>query len=136
MLPQAYGGIDLGRARREVDRSTWASEVEEKVVWETQGAGSITTPAIYFKTAFEGEPAFYYGVELGDGLTLVTGDYPFVSAGVAEWGSFQVKEGGASFYTSVVLWMTVESVTAYTLRWTFMFGGTALKNRHHIPGGA
>ena len=136
-LPRSYRGLDAGRLQRETDRSSWAREVEEVVTWETVGAGNVNTPVIYFKTAFEGEPHFHYGVELGEGLTLAVGDYPFCSAGVAEWGIVQAKvEGSPSSYTSVTLWLTVDSAASYTLRWRFVFGGTALRNREHIPGGA
>lgn len=139
MLPgsHTFTGADRGRLQREVDRSAWARESREIIVWETIGAGSVTTPVIYFKTAFENEPHFYYGIETGENTILAAGDYPFASAGVAEWGIVQAKiEGAASFYTSVILWMTVESAASYELRWTFTFGGTAIRNRQHIPGGA
>lgn len=131
-----FRSVDQARLSRERDRSTWAVEQHEYVLWETFGAGSVLTPPILFKKAFEGQPSFYYGVEADPISPLVAGDYPFLSSGVAEWGIVQANdEGRASFHTSATVWITVDSVNNYTLRWTFTFSGTVMRNREYIGGG-
>lgn len=131
----SFRGIDNTRRSREIDRSAWAGDGREVLVWQTQGTGYVVTPEIKFRTVFDGEPFFSYGVELQEGETLAEGDFPFVSAGVAQWGIIRsnvTDDERPVFYTSAVIWIAVDATKEYKLQWRFAFQGTVMRNREHI----
>jgi len=119
--------------RVDLDRRTWASPTNVVFAFETNGAGSIMTPELEFGISYEGAPFFSSGVALVSG-ELTSGDYPFVTVGVAEWITKDVGDedfiikGIKPSHTGAILWINVSSRGTYKLRHSFVFQGTAFKN--------
>ncbi len=117
---------------QELDRRTWASFTSVVMDYETIGSGSFLTPELKFGVRFSGSPYLSSGAALGEVSSLVDGDYPFVSVGVAEWvtmsfGEDAVAAGAQLEHVGVKLWISVSSRTSYKIRHTLAFEGLAMK---------
>ena len=85
---------DINR-RVELDRQTWASESTVVLRYETTGSGSFLTPELEFGIRFSGAPYVSFGAEMSVVDSLVDGDYPHVTVGVAEWVTKSYGEDSA-----------------------------------------
>jgi len=109
--------------------------------YSTKGSGTFLTEEVSFSTAFEGTPFFSYGVELVEGQELVSGDYPFVTVGVAEWVIKETTEEDfiekkiKPFYLGAKLWISVSSSKSYELTYSMVFEGVVMKNPQFYGGG-
>lgn len=118
---------------QDLDRRTWAAPTTVVFTFETVGAGSIMTPELEFGISYEGAPFFSSGVALASG-ELVSGDYPFVTVGVAEWITKEIDDedflikGIKPSHIGAILWINVSSRGTYKLNHNFAFEGTAFKN--------
>jgi len=122
-------------SRQELDRETWPDTLVVVATFDTVGFGEAQSGIIDFGTVFEEPPFFSYGVELKEGGTLVSGDYPFVTAGVSEWQITESDENNETeYYIGADVWVRVASVTEYPLRFRFTFEGTAMRNVEHFRG--
>lgn len=125
---------------RQLDRVQWAGPVSMIFGYQTQGSGTFLTEEIEFVTAFEGAPFFSYGVELVEGDSLIGGDFPFVTVGVAEWVTQEITEEDSiekkikPFYLGAKLWISVSSSKAYELAYSLVFEGIVMKNPQFYGG--
>lgn len=122
--------------KRELDRNQWAGPTTVILEYETKGAGSFLTEELNFGVRFSGPPYMTFGAVLGELELLVEGDYPFVTAGVAEWvlkGAPEPDEtlvqtsGPAGEYVGAKVWVSVFSNTPYKIRHVLKFEGLAMK---------
>ena len=132
-----YRDVRAADRRRELDRQTWAGTNIVFLTYDIVGSGELTTELLEFGTAFESIPFFSYGVEVAEGTELVSGDFPFVSAGVASWQVTETEDtNDVPIYLGAFVWIRVSSSTQYGLRFRFAFEGTALRNIEHFKGTA
>lgn len=132
-------GIRKAELARELDRKQWASTVTTVVSYETVGVGGFATEPVMFGTPYAGAPFFTFGVELHPANHLQTNDYPFVSAGVAEWMTQEppedyVERGLKLIHTGAIVWLNVSSQYGYRLIFRLTFEGTAMKNPQFLGG--
>jgi hypothetical protein len=121
--------------KQELDRQTWATNSVAYLAYDTIGAGETVTEFLDFGTVFERPPFFSYGVELKPGYELVDNDFPFVTAGVAEWNRTESADSAESlFYLGARVWIRVVSTTRYGLRFRFAFEGTTIRNVQYFRG--
>lgn len=117
--------------RRELDRNTWASHASVVLKYETIGSGSFLTDPLEFGVRFSGPPYVSFGAEQSKVGSLVEGDYPHVTVGVAEWVTKAPGEGrvvrGALEHIGAKLWISVSSETAYQITHSMTFEGLAMK---------
>ena len=131
----------LIETRRELDRAQWAGPISMIFGYATNGSGTFLTEEISFSTAFEGTPFFSYGVELVEGQELTSGDFPFVTVGVAEWVVKETTEEDfvekkiKPFYLGAKLWISVSSSKSYELTYSMVFEGVVMKNPQFYGGG-
>jgi hypothetical protein len=116
---------------RELDRNTWASHAEVVLKYETLGSGSFLTDELEFGVRFSGPPYVSFGAEQSVVGSLVDGDYPHVTVGVAEWILKSVVDTevsrGAIEHIGAKLWISVSSETAYRITHSMTFEGLAMK---------
>lgn len=117
---------------REHDRDTWASFTAVVLRYETIGSGSFLTPELDFGVRFSGAPYVSFGAELSEVGSLVNGDYPHVTTGVAEWVTLNsnddnVARGVVLEHIGAKLWISVSSETAYKVTHHLVFEGLAMK---------
>lgn len=133
-----YQNIARANKKTELDKGTWASQGVVIYTLDVKGSGELLTDAIDFGTVFQSPPAFAFGVELQEGETLATGDFPFITCGVSEWNTFQphpeVPSAGL-LYGGAYLWINVSSSKQYALRFRFSFEGTIFKNVERLRNG-
>lgn len=132
-------GIRRAELSRDIDRRQWSSTVATVLSYETTGVGSFASEPILFGTPYSGPPFFTFGVELHPSNELVSGDYPFVSAGVGEWIYKEQPEdfaekGLSLIHTGAIVWMNVRSQIGYRLIFRLTFEGTAMKNPQYLGG--
>jgi hypothetical protein len=96
----------------------------------------IETELIDFGLVFEGPPFFSYGVEVQPGEALVADDYPEITAGVREWqlSEVEIDERATPFYRGAYLWISIQSKSAYRLRFRLSFEGTSMRNVEYFRG--
>lgn len=121
---------------RELDRGTWADTTVVLFTYDTVGAGIIQTELIDFGLVYDGPPFFAYGVENIEGQTLVSGDFPEITAGVREWYTSELGEEDrvVPLYRGAYLWISIASKTSYRLRFRLSFEGTAFRNVEYLRG--
>jgi hypothetical protein len=124
--------IRRANLRRELDRNTWASHAVIVLRYETTGSGSFLTPEIDFGVRFSGSPYVSFGAETSEVDSLVEGDYPHVTVGVAEWivkssGEDAIARGVVLEHIGAKLWISVSSVTSYKITHHLIFEGVAMK---------
>ena len=127
-----YRGARRSSIARELDRNTWASHTTIVMHYDTIGSGSFLTEPLDFGVRFSGPPYVSQGQELTEVGSLVEGDYPHVTVGVAEW---VIKSAGEDFdnrgatpeHIGARLWISVSSATPYTIRHSLVFEGMAMK---------
>ena len=132
-------GVRRSELRTEVDRTQWASTVTTVVSYETIGTGTFITEPVMFGTPYSGSPFFTFGVELHKDNTLISNDFPFVSAGVGEWVTEEPPEnyeekGLKLITTGAIVWLYVSSQYGYRLIFRLTFEGTAMKNPQFLGG--
>lgn len=135
----AYPRIRRAERSRQLDRDTWAGSTLLVMSYDTAGTGVIESELIDFGVVYEGPPFFSYGVELQAGQTLVSGDYPKVTAGVREWelASTDTENTDARatpFYLGAYLWFSIDADNAYRLRFRLSFEGIAIRNVEYLRG--
>ena len=117
--------------RLELDRQTWASESTVTLRYETIGSGSFLTEELEFGIRFSGAPYVSFGAEMSEVGSLVSGDYPYVTVGVAEWttksGDDAVARGVVLEHIGAKLWITVSSENVYKITHSLRFKGLAMK---------
>lgn len=118
--------------KRELDRQTWASHSTIVLKYETEGSGSFLTPELMFGVRFSGAPYVSFGAEQSKVGSLVDGDYPFVTVGVAEWVTKSYSDDGAARgvvpeHIGAKLWISVSSETSYLITHSLVFEGLAMK---------
>lgn len=121
-----------GSRSRELDRNTWASHTTIVLSYDTTGSGSFLTEPLDFGVRFSGPPYVSQGQELVEVGSLVEGDYPHVTVGVAEWviksaGEDLDNRGATPEHIGAKLWISVSSVTSYKIRHSLVFEGLAMK---------
>lgn len=133
---KTYPHIRRAESQIEYDRGTWAVNRLLILTYDTYGAGVIESELIDFGLVFEGPPFFSYGVEAQPGETLVTDDYPLVTAGVKEWHTTEVEEDSQAtpFYLGAHLWINITANTAYRLRFRLAFEGISMRNVEYFRG--
>lgn len=137
MTTRSFERVRKADLQQQLDRGTWADTTQVVLAYDTIGSGELITEIIDFKTVFEGAPFFAYGVELQSGETLETGDYPFVSCGVAEWDITTVEEDDdlmVPSYLGAAIYINVVSSKQYKLRFRLSFEGIAMKNVEYHRG--
>jgi hypothetical protein len=117
---------------RELDRNTWSSQTVIVIRYETIGSGSFLTPELGFGVRFSGPPYVSFGPETSEVGSLVEGDYPHVTVGVAEWvvkssGEDAIARGVIEEHIGAKLWISVTSETAYAITHSLQFKGLAMK---------
>jgi len=118
--------------KRELDRNTWAGHAAVVLKYETEGSGSFLTEGLEFGVRFSGPPYVSFGAEQSVVGSLVDGDYPHVTVGVAEWvtkssGDDAVARGVVPEHIGAKLWISVSSETAYRITHSLVFEGLAMK---------
>lgn len=137
MTSRVYQRVRKADRKQEFDRATWANTTQVILSYDTIGSGELATGLLDFKTVFEGAPFFAYGVELQPGDTLVEGDYPFVTCGIAEWQTnTNVEDDTAKvpLYLGAYVYISVVSSKQYRLRFRLSFEGIAMKNVEYHRG--
>jgi hypothetical protein len=131
-----YPHIRRAEQGKQLDRDTWAGQSLLIFAYDTVGAGVIETELLDFGIVFEGPPFFTYGAEVQPGETLISGDFPEVTAGVREWHTSEVAvdDRAIPFYLGAYLWINIRSGTAYRLRFRLSFEGTAMRNVEYLRG--
>lgn len=123
--------IRVSNRRRELDRNTWASHAEIVLKYETIGSGSFLTEELEFGVRFSGAPYVSFGAETSEVGSLVDGDFPHVTVGVAEWitkaSRNTVSVGGVLEHIGAKLWISVSSENAYRITHSMTFEGLAMK---------
>lgn len=113
----------------ELDRTTWAQDTQTVFRVNVSGRGSRELDEIEFGLPYQGVPFFSYGVELAPDETLTTGDFPFVSAGVARWKtSVEPNQVVEPRYLGATIFVNVATKRSYDLVFSFIFEGTAYQN--------
>jgi hypothetical protein len=117
---------------RELDRNQWSGHTAVVLRYETTGSGSFLTEDLEFGVRFSGPPYVSFGAEMSDVGSLVEGDYPHVTVGVAEWVVKSVDEtsqarGVVPEHIGAKLWISVSSETAYRVTHHLVFEGLAMK---------
>lgn len=132
----AYPRIRRAEQAKQFDRDTWAGQSLLVFAYDTVGSGVINTELLDFGLAFEGPPFFTYGAEAQPGVVLVADDYPKITVGVRQWhtSDIEVNDRAVLFYLGAYLWISIESNTAYRLRFRLSFEGTAFRNVEHFRG--
>ena len=126
---------DVFRTRnraKELDRNTWANHTTVVLKYETEGSGAFLTPALEFGVRYSGPPYVSFGAEMSVVGSLVDGDYPHVTVGVAEWvtksyGEDSVIRGVVPEHIGAQLWISVSSETSYRITHSLVFEGLAMK---------
>jgi hypothetical protein len=118
--------------RRELDRNTWANYTVVVVRYETTGSGSFLTPVIDFGVRYSGAPYVSFGPQQSVVGSLVEGDYPHVTVGVAEWvtrssGEEADTRGVIPEHIGAKLWISVSAETSYAITHHLVFEGVAMK---------
>lgn len=117
--------------RYELDRNTWAGHTSIAIIYDTVGTGAFLTEQIDFGVRFSGPPYVSQGQEMLEVGSLVNGDYPHVTVGVAEWivksNDELVVRGGVLEHIGAKLWIAVSASTAYAIRHRIVFDGIAMK---------
>ena len=124
--------IRRANRRRELDRNTWANVTEIVVRLQTTGSGSFLTEQIDFGVRFSGPPYVSFGAELSEVGSLVEGDYPHVTVGVAEWvtkssSEDSIARGAVQEHIGAKCWISVSSDTPYKITHHLVFEGIAMK---------
>lgn len=124
--------IRRANLRRELDRNTWASHTVVVLRYETTGSGSFLTPVLDFGVRFSGPPHVSFGPQQSEVGSLVEGDYPHVTVGVAEWvtkssGEDADARGVIPEHIGATLWISVSAETAYKITHHLVFEGVAMK---------
>jgi hypothetical protein len=133
-----YSNIRRSEESRVLDRRTWAGATTIVLAYETKGAGTLTTELLDFGLVFEGPPFFTYGVELAQGEILVDGDYPMVSAGIAEWVTKETSDEDFAekqlklLHTGAYVAINVQTNKSYRLVFRMSFEGIAFKNTQFL----
>lgn len=117
-------------SRQQIDRDTWAGNSLLIMSYDTTGVGVIETELLDFGLVFETVPFFAFGVELLPGGVLIEGSFPKVTVGVKEWKLSEVESDARAvkFYLGAFLWISIDSVVSYNLRFRLSFEGTAIRN--------
>jgi len=124
--------VRRANTRRELDRSSWADYTTVVLKYETKGSGSFLTEDLSFGVRFSGPPYVSFGAEQSVVGSLVDGDYPHITVGVAEWvtksyNQDEVTRGVALEHIGAKLWISVSSVTPYRITHSLVFEGLAMK---------
>lgn len=120
--------IRRSNIRRELDKNTWASHATVVLKYETVGSGSFLTSELEFGVRFSNSPYVSFGAELSEVGSLVDGDYPHVTVGVAEWiTKSDLVSRGVSEHIGAKLWISVSSLSAYRITHSLVFEGLAMK---------
>ena len=125
-----YPKVRKNEQRIELDRKTWADTAFLVVAYDTVGTGTFETDLIDFGLVYEDAPFFSYGVELAPDQVLVDDDYPNVSCGVSNWETqtFSTFDGSSTYYVGAYVWLYVDCLTPYNLRFRLAFEGTTMRN--------
>ena len=126
------GALRKSSKRIELDRNQWASQSTVVLRYETTGSGSFLTEEIDFGVRFSGPPYVSFGPVMSEVGSLVDGDYPHVTVGVAEWVTQTASEsdearGVVPEHIGAKLWISVSSEAAYTITHDLVFEGLAMK---------
>jgi len=124
--------IRRANIRRDLDQNTWAGHAAIVLKYETEGSGSFLTEPLEFGVRFSGPPYVSFGAEQSVVGSLVDGDYPHVTVGVAEWvtktfGDNPEARGVVPEHIGATLWISVSSATAYRITHSLVFEGLAMK---------
>ena len=127
-----YRGTRKGSLKRQIDRNTWASHTTVVLSYDTIGSGSFLTEVLEFGVRFSGKPYVSQGQEMIEVGSLVAGDYPHVTVGVAEWvlksaGEEFEARGATPEHIGAKLWISVSATKAYAIRHSLVFEGMAMK---------
>lgn len=117
---------------KELDRNTWANHTTIVLKVETEGSGAFLTSDMEFGVRYSGPPYVSFGAEMSVVDSLVDGDYPHVTVGVAEWvtksyGEDSVARGVVPEHIGARLWISVSSETSYRITHSLVFEGLAMK---------
>jgi len=127
-----YGSQRRTFRKNELDRRTWASNTTVVLTYDTVGSGAFLTEELMFGVRFSGPPYVSQGQELIEVGSLIEGDYPHVTVGVAEWVTKSAGEafdnrGAVPEHIGAKLWIAVSSATPYAIRHNLVFDGLAMK---------
>lgn len=133
---KTYPRIRQAENRQELDRGTWAGNTLTVVAYDTVGRGIIQTGLIDFGLVYEDAPFFAYGVELAPGQALIEGDYPEVTVGVRQWQTSAVESDTRAklFYLGAYLWISINALSSYRLRFRLSFEGITMRNVEYFRG--